>query len=128
MKIRRTAAVGLLAVTALFMQGCWLFIGAAGVGAGAVWYYGALRSVEETDHRTLHAACRKALGEMDMPISSDQLDATAGEIRAKTADDKDVRVSVKHVTENTAELVIRIGLADETRARMVYERIKQHLP
>jgi hypothetical protein len=128
MKIRRTAALGLLAMGAMFAQGCWLFIGAAGVGAGAVWYYGALRSVEDTDHRTLHEACRKALSQMDIPITSDRIDATVGEIRAKTADDKDVRISVKHVTPETAELVIRIGLADETRARKLYERIKQNLP
>ncbi len=128
MKLRKIAALSLLATSLVFANGCFLFVGAAGAGAGAVWYYGALKSTEETGHKAVHAAAKQALEQLEIPVQTSSVDATAGTIEGETADNKQVVISVKHLTENTTELTIRVGLTDETRARMIYNKIKANLP
>lgn len=128
MTVRRLTGVTLLILTAIFANGCFLVAGAVGVGAGAVWYYGALRSTEETSHTKLFDASKAAVGELGMTVTEDAVDATEGKIEATTGEDRRVAISIRRVTENTSELVIRVGIADEAGARELYAKIKEKLP
>lgn len=128
MKLKRYGGLSLLAAMAVFTTGCWLFVGAAGAGAGAVWYYGALRSTEDIGHREIYEAGRQSLHQLDIPVHTESVDATAGTIEGETADGKKVVISVKRLTETTSELTLRVGLADESRARMIYDRIRENIP
>lgn len=128
MTMKRLATATLLILTAIFANGCLLVVGAAGVGAGAVWYYGALRSTEEVGHTKLFEASKAAAGELGMTVTKDAVDATEGKIEATTGEDRRVAISIERVTENTSELVIRVGIADEAGARALYAKIKENLP
>lgn len=132
MKLRRSmnrcAGLGLLALTLVFVNGCWLFVAGAGAGAGAVWYYGALRSTEEAGHKAVFDASEKAMEDLGMSVEKKSEGATTSKLEGKAADGKIVRISVDRVSENTSELTIRMGLADEAGARRIYEQIKANLP
>lgn len=126
--MNRWVGLGLLALTLVFANGCWLFVAGAGAGAGAVWYYGALRSTEEAGHKAVFDASEKALGDLGISIEKKTEGATTSKLEGKGDDGKIVRISVDRVSENTSDLTIRMGLADEAGARRIYEQIKTHLP
>jgi hypothetical protein len=121
------ARLSLMAMTLILANGCWLVVAGAGAGAGAAWYYGALRSTEETGHTALYEASKQALTELNIPIHKDSVDATGATIEGRTADDKLVHISVKRLTDHTSDLITRVGITDEPRARMIYEKIGSNL-
>lgn len=126
--LKQVSRITLLSMAAILLNGCFLFVAGAGAGAGAVWYYGALKSTEEADHKTVFEAAKGALEELEIPVQTTNVDATVATIEGETADSKQVNISVKRLTENTSELVIRVGLSDEARARLIYDKTKARLP
>lgn len=126
--MNRWSKLSLLALTLVFANGCWLFVAGAGVGAGAVWYYGALRSTEEAGQTAVFEAAKRAMTDLGITIEKETIGTTTSKLEGKAADGKIVRISVQRVTDNTAELTIRMGLADEAGARGIYDRIKANLP
>lgn len=127
MGLKRAVQITLLALTMVFSNGCWVALAGAGAGVGTAWYYGALRSTEAAEHQRLFEAAKSALQDMNISIESANVDDTAGKIEARTADNKQVSISVKHLTDSTSELIIRVGLTDEAGARAIYEKIQSRM-
>ena len=100
---------------------------AAGI-AGYKYYEGALTVVYQAPYIETWDATLAALKGMNLTIESQEHDLTAGKIKAKRADNEDVRVSLKYKSSNETEAVIRVGLfGDREASHLIKEEIRKIL-
>ncbi|MBN2126449.1 MAG: DUF3568 family protein [Deltaproteobacteria bacterium] len=119
-------------VLCFFLLGCapLIFFGvgtAAGV-AGYKYYQGTLTVVYQAPYMKTWDATGTALEGMNFKIESKLHDRTAGRVDAKRADGKHVRVSLKYLSAEETEAVIRVGiLGDREASMLIKEEIRKVL-
>jgi len=119
----------LLAVgTSFILQGCMLLAVGAGAAGSVAYVRGDLEAVEAKKLDTVYDATKKALEQLELSISKDAKDAMSAEIIARDSQDKKITVKLAAATEDSTKLSIRFGVfGDETKSRMVYDKIKKNL-
>ena len=109
-------------------SGCLAVAAAAGAGAGVAYWKGELRATVEATPPQAIAAAETALNNMEISVLSSESDALEGEIKARTAQDRRVRIRVREETDATSEVRIRIGtMGDRKMSQRIYDRIRDHL-
>ncbi len=116
---------------AVLVQGCAVaWVGAGlGVGAGMVAYLkGDLEAVESKDIDTVFEATEKAIEELEIKVSKKTKDKMSAVIVARDAQDKKITIKLRATADKGTKLSIRVGgLGDETKSRLIYEKIRENL-
>lgn len=124
------AVVAMLAVQLCACEGAVVMgLMGAGAGAGTVAYVkGELKTkINHSTNRTYQATL-KALNELKLPILERQDDAIAAIIKSRFADEKNITIKIKAVTETTCEIGIRVGeFGNQTRSQKILDTIKKYL-
>lgn len=124
----RSIVIALLSLTTVLpMSGCLLVAaGAAGVGTYA-YVTGKLETTQEVPLDKAFEATKAGIKDLEFTLVEEKKDALYGEVRAKTADNTSVTVTLKPLTEKTTEFSIRVGVfGDEDRSRLIMDKIKTH--
>ena len=107
-----------------------LFFGAGtamGIG-GYKWYKGALTVVYQAPYMEAWDAALRAARTMNLEVTSQKHDLTAGKIEAKRADKKHVMISLKYVSAKETEVGIRVGMfGDRSASEAIKEEIRKEL-
>lgn len=103
---------------------------AVGLGAAGTIAYvsGDLQAEESEPIDVVYEAALKAVKDLELPVTSQSKDALVAEITTYDAQDKKIRIKLKAKTDKTTELSIRVGVfGSETKSRLIYEKIRDHL-
>lgn len=124
---RPLLAVVAAAVLLLTLPGCIAV--AAGAGAGVVAYVrGDLETTVAKDYNAVVDATREAIKELEFAKISDNKDAFAAILVARTAVDKKVEISLTNKGKGLAGIKIRVGVfGDEQLSLAILEKIKAGL-
>ena len=100
---------------------------AAGIG-GYKYYYGDLIVLYQAQYIETWDAALKVLEDMNLQIKSQKHDLTAGRVKAKRTDGKDVSIKVKYKSSKETEVKIRVGLfGDQDASMAIKEKIRREL-
>jgi len=119
----------LLALT-IFLTGCVAAVvgGAAGAGAGAVYYMGELKADVNAKPIAIAQATKQAFNALSVQTEEFQQTDLDAKITGHTANDEKITVTVKRITETVSELEIRVGFfGDETLSQLIYNEIIRQL-
>ena len=127
MKKREVVMTILCLMMTVVLQGC--LVAAVGAGAGTVAYLrGDLEALEAKDIDAVYVATKKAVGQLDLVVSSDAKDALSADIVVRDAQNKKIEIKLKSTTEGTTQVSIRVGIfGSETKSRIIYDQIKKNL-
>lgn len=122
-------AVASSVVTAAAAAGCVAVAAGAVVGAGAYAYHaGRLNSSLDAPLDRSYDAALAAVRDMEWTQVSTAKDTLDAKIVARTAEDKEVTVRLKRVTDEATDISIRIGgFGDERASTALLARIRGHL-
>ena len=126
--MRRALSIILFIGMVFSGQGC--MIAAVGLGtAGTIAYVrGDLQAEESESIDVVYEAALKAVKDLELPVTSQSKDALVAEIITYDAQDKKIRIKLKASTAKTTQLSIRVGVfGSETKSRLIYEKIRDHL-
>jgi hypothetical protein len=124
------AIAAMLAVQLCACEGAVIMgVVGAGAGAGTVAYVkGELKTKLNHSTTRTYQATLKALNELKLPILERQDDAIVATVKSQFADEKNITVKIKAVTDTTCEIGIRVGeFGDQTRSQKILDTIKKHL-
>lgn len=124
------ALVAMLAIQLCACEGAVIMgVVGAGAGAGTVAYVkGELKTKLNHSTNQTYQATLKALNELNLPIFDRQVDAIAATVISQFADEKNITIKIKAVTDTTCEIGIRVGdFGDQTRSQKILDTIKKHL-
>ncbi len=113
----RWKVLSLLVAVSILVGGCTpLIIGSVVVGGGAaIWYVrGESRTQYPRDVPTVFNAAVAVLEQdLKVPIDSRSYDGTVGKIRAKRADESEVKVALKLVGPSVTRVAVRVGIVGD---------------
>lgn len=117
-----------LLLAMLSLTGCVAVL-AGGAAAGTVAYIrGDLQAVIESNINRTGSAVQRAAQDLELIAVSDAKDQTSAKYIFRTATDRKVEVNLKHASDSTTNLSIRVGVfGDETLSRQFYDRIRARL-
>jgi hypothetical protein len=104
---------------------------AVGVGAAGTIAYvrGDLEAVESESIDVVYEATLQAVEELGLNVTKKLKDALSATIVARDAQDKKITIRLKTTAEETTKLSIRIGVfGNETKSRLIYQKIRDYLP
>ena len=110
--------------------GCIAAVVAVGAGAaGTVAYMGGdLEAVESRSLADVYEATLKAVEQLELNTIEDVKDALSAVIVARDAQDKKITIKLRASAEEMTEVSIRVGVfGDETKSRLIYQRIRDNL-
>lgn len=119
----------MLGLGLLFNSGCPAFLIAAG-GAGGIGTYayivGELKSSEEVSLNTAWNATQKAMKDLEFTITSKEKDAFDGQLIAKGAANKTIKIKLNRQSNMLTEIRIRVGtFGDTSLSLQILESIKK---
>jgi hypothetical protein len=121
----------LMASLLAFGSGCLLFVAGAAAGAGAVGYAYVNGEVESTEAASLSRtwdASLAAMQDMQYTVTSKAKDALEGNLTARNANNTEIKIKLKYVSNTATEVHIRVGkIGDETLSRAILDKIREHL-
>jgi hypothetical protein len=130
---RALSTVVAIASVLVFSSGCVVPVVLIGAGAaGGVGSYAYINgqvdaTVSATYERTW-AATISALKELEFPITSQTKDNWQGQIAAKNASGKAVRIKIKKISDSAAEMQIRVGtFGDEALSHVILSKVQKYL-
>lgn len=116
-----------LAIVCAAMQGCQWFnpIGPI-IQLGILWKDGEAHKYYNTDQKTLEAATRKALADLNMTVQGqDAGEGPAISLRAGT-DGRTLKIRIASVNDRVSKLSIRVNImGDKPLAELVYRHVDQ---
>lgn len=117
-----------LLLAMLTLTGCVAVL-AGGAAAGTVAYIrGDLQAVVDSNLDRTGNAVQRAARDLDLIAVSDAKDQTSAKYIFRTATDRKIEVNLKHATDRTTNISIRVGVfGDETLSRQFYDRIRARL-
>ena len=129
MKRQKLILLLLIAASPLILTGCLAAAavgGAAVAGAGTVAYIkGELKATEEATMEQAWKATEGAVEELQFLVINKIHDAVSGELEAKTADNKTIKITLKRIGNNLTEITIRVGtFGDRTLSRYILSKIE----
>jgi hypothetical protein len=127
MKAKFTLLVVLASLVA-FASGCALFAVGAAAGAGYAYAKGELKTTEPAPMDRTWDATVAAVKELQFPIVEQSKDALEARLVAKKAQDKDIRIKLNKVADNSTELHVRVGaFGDEAVSHEILDRIRKRV-
>lgn len=129
MNYTKFALILLLGLNVLISNGCPapVFLMGGAAGAGTVAYVGGeLKTVQKVSLNKAWNATQKAMKDLGFTITSKEKDAFNGQLTAKGAANKIIRIKLKRQSNMRTEIRIRVGtFGDESVSLEILERIKK---
>jgi len=117
----------LLALT----SGCFLFVVGAAAGGGAAgyaWVNGEVKITEGSSLNQTWDASLAAMKDLEFSVTEKSKDALSGYVTAQTADNKNIKINLKYISNTSTEIRIRVGtFGDEDLSRIILNKINNHL-
>ncbi|WP_150467854.1 DUF3568 domain-containing protein [Francisella sp. SYW-9] len=130
MKIKKTLIAGLLAVSALSLNSCWLIVGAA-AGAGTFAYVQGTYSmnIDGSIKDVYNAALEAVQNNNDYVITKKEITPTEATIEGNTkVDSTDFSIEVEKLTSNASKVSIKFGtFGDKTASATLMDQIQKNL-
>lgn len=120
----------LLAVVSVAMlSGCAAaVVGAAAVGAGYVWYNGALRATLDAPLPEVGVATRRGLDDLDFVGIFGRTDKLRGTVRARMSDGTKIQVKLEAADLDATQVTVRVGtFGDKSISRQIMRHIESRL-
>jgi intein/homing endonuclease len=129
MNYKKLVLTLMLGLSLLFNSGCPAFLIAAG-GAGGIGTYayivGELKSTEKVSLNTAWDATQKAMNDLEFTTTSKEKDAFDGQLIAKGAANKTIKVKLNRQSDTLTEIRIRVGtFGDTSLSLQILESIKK---
>ena len=126
MNYKQLLLTSLLGFCLVLNNGCASLLVGGAVGAGTVAYIGGeLKSAEEVSLNRAWKAAQNAMDNLGFTITSKEKDAFYGQLIARGASDKKIKIKLKKQADNITEIKIRVGIfGDESMSRQILEKIK----
>ncbi len=127
MSYRQLLITSLLGLSLLINSGCPALLLGGAAGAGSVAYItGELKSTEEVSMSRAWRATQKTMKDLGFAITSMEKDAFYGEITARGAGDKKVKVKLERQSDKLTAIKIRVGMfGDETLSMQILNNIRK---
>jgi len=125
MNYKKLLLTFILGLSLLVNSGCPAFLigGAAGT---AVYIAGELKSTEEVSLNTAWDATQKAMKDLEFTIISKEKDVFDGQLIAKGAAKKIIKIKFHRQSDTLTEVRIRIGtFGDKSLSQQILETIKK---
>jgi len=117
-----------LGVIVLTSSGCFLLIGAAAGAGGYAYVKGTMQNTVYSTVREIHPASLKALEELGIFITDDELNVHSAKVEGEYADGKKVIVDIEALTERASKIKVRVGtLGDKERSNVIINTIVEHI-
>ena len=118
----------LLVGVAVLTGGCLLLAVGAGAAGTVAYISGDLEAVESRNMADVYEATLKALEQLELSATKEGKDALSAVIVARDAQDKKIATELRASTEETTKISIRVGVfGDETKSRLIYQKIRDNL-
>jgi hypothetical protein len=115
-------------LVALAISGCTQVVVEDGAAAQYSWAQGSLQAVVNAPVPAVDKATRKALRELNLVGIEGAVDQLQGEIVARMATGKKVRIKLKSIGPDQTRVRIRVGtVGDKTLAEQIMRRIQREL-
>ena len=126
---RNVVLMSALILNLFLNAGCFAVVIGAAAGAGGIAFIkGILTQNVDYDVKKVHEASLKAVKDLALNVSSDQLDVHASMIKGSYPDGKNFSIQLEALTERATNIMIRIGVfGDEERSRMILNAILKRL-
>ena len=113
----------------IFGSGCVpLLIGAAAGAGGIVYVKGALVHNIDESVEDIHKASLAALKDLNLFVTSDELNRHSAEIKAEYEDGKKINIKVDAITEYVSKVTVRVGMVgDQEDSRLILNAIEKKL-
>lgn len=105
-----------------------LLIGAAAGAGGMTYVKGVLKQNVDHDLETVHKATLKALKNLKMFISSDELNKRDAVVKAEFDDGKEAKIFLDAITEHATKISVRVGFfGDQGASQVIMSAILKEL-
>ncbi|NIP29870.1 MAG: DUF3568 family protein [Candidatus Dadabacteria bacterium] len=113
----------------IFLGGCFAAAVGGAVGAGSVVYYqGQLKTKEIASLEQTWFAVVTTMDDMGFKIIEKQKDRISAYLKARTTEDKKVRIKLKYENETRTDMSVRVGIfGDEKISRLIVNKIHKKL-
>jgi len=129
MKNRQLLLTLIIGLSFLINNGCPapLFLMGGAAGAGTVGYVGGeLKTVEKVSLHRAWNATQKAMKDLEFTITSKEKDAFDGQLIAKGAANKTIKIKLNKQSDTLTEIRIRVGtFGDKSVSLNIMESIKK---
>jgi hypothetical protein len=104
--------------------------GAAAAGAGTIAYIkGELTATEEVSLEQAYFAFRKAMSDLEYPITDQAKDAHSAYVKALSAADKTIKLNLEKVAHDVTKVGIRVGVfGNEDISRLLLDKARANFP
>lgn len=128
MMLRKMTMMSVLLAMTVSVSGCfWLVAGGAAAG-GAAYVMGEMKVVEEVTLDKAVSASEDAIEDLEMTVRTSTKDAINGQVKSRTADNKEVIIKLRRQTDNTTEIKIRVGpFGDQAMSQMILDKIRENM-
>ncbi|MBL7105991.1 MAG: DUF3568 family protein [Phycisphaerae bacterium] len=128
MKQKKILLAVLLLGLALGVVGCKTTMVGEDLKTQATYSMGTLSAAMPYAIETVFRAAQKSMADLELKTSVASKDSLAGKIIARDSADKKISIELKSVAPNSTGVKIRAGaLGDETKSKMIYNKIKENL-
>ncbi len=121
----------LMASLLAFGNGCLLLGLGAAAGAGAAGYAyvdGEVQTTEAASMNRTWDATLATMQDLQFPVTSQAKDALQGNLTARNANNTNISIKLKYVSNTSTEIRIRVGtFGDESLSRIILNKINSHL-
>ena len=94
----------------------------------ATYSMGTLDATMSYDIDTVFSAAKQTMNDLELNTSIATKDALAGKIVARDSADKKITIDLKTVSKDSTSVKIHVGImGDETKSKMIYNKIKNNL-
>ena len=88
---------------------------------------GDLEAVEPKNIDTVFEATEKAIEELELKVSKKTRDKMSAVIVARDAQDEKITIKLNATADESTKLSIRVGFGNETKSRLIYQKIREKL-
>ena len=127
--LRNFAFTTILIAALSCLAGCVPLLVGAAAGAGGITYArGALSLNVDATVEESHKAAVKALKNLKLFISSDELNKRDSVIKAEFANGRQAKISINAFTEISSKITVRVGfLGDRELSQLIMDAIERQL-
>ena len=118
------------AAVVMNLSGCFLFVAGVAGGAGtAYWLSGKLSEEVHGSYQQTIDATRNALTSLNYPINKETRETDVTQFRSTYKDGREVWVDVRHVSESSSKVEVRVGAvnSDKAAASALLKKIESSL-
>ena len=110
------------------LPGCKTVIVNPGGGPIAEYSMGVLEATMSQNIDTVYSATEKAIGQLELTVTSKTKDALSAQIIARDSLDKKISIKLYSTPEKATKLTIRVGtVGSENKSRLIYQKINENL-